>query len=185
MMKSCKCTPEVFFASQHATAIVDNIDAIISSDPHDKKLLERVIGGQFFDGQVDCLAQAIISCITRPCFQQFLTDRANYDMFISSECIQLKKAKEAHAAEVKSLAAAQAAEKRKQAKLVKKQTDNSRVRLNALQLFTPCTPIWSGKVCTPIFLEWEAVYSNIFGVDNFPLQKFSLLKAHSKNLECT
>jgi hypothetical protein len=49
-----------------------------------------------------------------------------------------------------------------------------RVRLNALQLFTSCTPMWSGKVCTPIFLEWEAVHSNIFGVNNFPLQNFSL-----------
>jgi hypothetical protein len=52
--------------------------------------------------------------------------------------------------------------------------DLERVRLNALQLFTSCTPIWSGKVCTPIFLEWKAVHSNIFGVDTFPLQKFSL-----------
>jgi hypothetical protein len=46
------------------------------------------------------------------------------------------------------------------------------VRLNPLQLFTSCTPIWSAKVCTPIFLEWEAVHSNIFGVDTFPLQNF-------------
>jgi hypothetical protein len=45
-----------------------------------------------------------------------------------------------------------------------------RVRLNALQLFTSCTPIWSGKVCTPMFLEWEAVHSNIFGVGSCPLQ---------------
>jgi hypothetical protein len=54
MMKSCECAPEVFFSSQHATAIVDNIDAIISSDPHNKKLPEKVIGGQFINGQVDC-----------------------------------------------------------------------------------------------------------------------------------
>jgi hypothetical protein len=47
-----------------------------------------------------------------------------------------------------------------------------RVRLNALQLFTSCTPIWSAKVCTPIFLEWEAVHSNTFGEDTFPLQNF-------------
>jgi hypothetical protein len=79
-----------------------------------------------------------------------------------------------------------------------------RVRLNALQLFTSCsTPIWSGKMCTPIFLEWEAVHFNIFGVETFPLQKFSLpwskqsctqsslqkfgrhLKSTPKVLECT
>jgi hypothetical protein len=78
-----------------------------------------------------------------------------------------------------------------------------RVRLNALQLFTSCTPIWSGKVCTPIFLEREAVHSKIFGVDNFPLQNFPLpwskqscthsslqkfgvhLKSTPKVLECT
>jgi hypothetical protein len=29
-------------------------------------------------------------------------------------------------------------------------------------------------VCTPIFLEWEAVQFNIFGVDTFSLQNFSL-----------
>jgi hypothetical protein len=62
-----------------------------------------------------------------------------------------------------------------------------RVGLNALQRFTSCTPIWSGKVCTQIFLEWEAVHSNIFGVDNLPLQNFHYLwvnnhalKVHSK-----
>jgi hypothetical protein len=66
-----------------------------------------------------------------------------------------------------------------------------------------CTPIWSGKVCTPIFLEWGAVHSNIFEVNTFPLQIFSLawskqsynqnslqkfgvqLKPTPKILECT
>jgi hypothetical protein len=58
-------------------------------------------------------------------------------------------------------------------------------------------------VCTPIFLEWEDVHSNIFGADTFPLQNFSLpwsqqsytqsslqkfgvhLKSTPKVLECT
>jgi hypothetical protein len=50
-----------------------------------------------------------------------------------------------------------------------------RVRLNALQTFTTCTPtFWSGKVSTPKKMEWTAAHSKKVGVGGCSLQKFDI-----------
>ncbi|KAA1074687.1 hypothetical protein PGT21_015904 [Puccinia graminis f. sp. tritici] len=82
--------PEVFFGLDEAVALVGSIDQIRAGDTNDLKLMERLIGGQCFDGQMASLDQAITDWTQSDYYQQHLNILTDLDRFIESEGIRVR-----------------------------------------------------------------------------------------------
>ncbi|KAA1068899.1 hypothetical protein PGT21_005151 [Puccinia graminis f. sp. tritici] len=68
-----------FFGVDQAKSIVGSIDQIRSADGHDKDLMEAIIGGQCFPGQIDSLDQAISDWMNSDFYHLHLTQAASLD----------------------------------------------------------------------------------------------------------
>jgi flagellar biosynthesis GTPase FlhF len=82
--------PAVFFGHEEAVALVGSIDQICAGDTNDVKLMERLIGGQCFDGQMASLDQAITDWTKSDYYQQHLHIVTDLDRFIESEGIRVR-----------------------------------------------------------------------------------------------
>ncbi|PLW58263.1 hypothetical protein PCANC_00917 [Puccinia coronata f. sp. avenae] len=103
-----KFLPSDFFGTAQATAIVDHINTINQHGEINTKLIEHVIGGQMFSGQVDLLGRAIKEWLQGEFFQNHLKNEAAHLRFVEDEVNQLQKQREEylrqHAIDVKEQA---------------------------------------------------------------------------------
>ncbi|KNE99786.1 hypothetical protein PSTG_06878 [Puccinia striiformis f. sp. tritici PST-78] len=80
-----KFAPEVFFGLTKAEAIVASIDQVLAGEDHDTSLMEWLIGGEEFDGQIECLSNAISSWMKSDYYKLYVRDQARMDDFIDVE----------------------------------------------------------------------------------------------------
>ncbi|KAI9602942.1 hypothetical protein H4Q26_002250, partial [Puccinia striiformis f. sp. tritici PST-130] len=80
-----KFAPEVFFGLTKAEAIVASIDQVLAGEDHDTSLMEWLIGGEEFDGQIECLSNAISSWMKSDYYKLYVWDQARMDDFIDVE----------------------------------------------------------------------------------------------------
>ncbi|KAA1071121.1 hypothetical protein PGTUg99_017459 [Puccinia graminis f. sp. tritici] len=114
--------PAVFFGRAEAAAIVGSIDQIRAGGTTNLELLERVIGGQVFIGQIEALDGGLTEWTSGPVYQHHLRSVSELNRFIEAEGIRVR---EEMAAELLSLQAAAAA--RRQAGLdakIRKKTES-------------------------------------------------------------
>ncbi|KAI7939251.1 hypothetical protein MJO29_013987 [Puccinia striiformis f. sp. tritici] len=77
--------PAVFFGINKAKIIVDSFDQIRAGVFHNTSLLDKLIGGQCFEGQIACLDQAITDWMGGELYQHHLIYMAELDRFIEAE----------------------------------------------------------------------------------------------------
>ncbi|KAA1121211.1 hypothetical protein PGTUg99_025293 [Puccinia graminis f. sp. tritici] len=82
--------PWYFFGLKHAQAINKCFDQICTPRPHDEALLERVIGGASFPGQIGVLNQALTEWIEGDVYQQHRRNVAALDCFIAEEGLRVR-----------------------------------------------------------------------------------------------
>ncbi|EFP79530.2 uncharacterized protein PGTG_05851 [Puccinia graminis f. sp. tritici CRL 75-36-700-3] len=82
--------PSVFFGVTEARAIVGAIDQVRDGNTHNTSLLERLIGGQSFKGQIEVLDSAISSWMDGEYFQRHQLTLSNLDRFIEAEGIRIR-----------------------------------------------------------------------------------------------
>ncbi|KAA1138548.1 ATP-dependent DNA helicase sgs1 [Puccinia graminis f. sp. tritici] len=82
----------VFFGQDQARAIVGSIDQIRRADVHNTGLLETLIGGQCFHGQVEFLDQAISEWMDGDYYLLHLRQTADLNRFIETEGIRVREA---------------------------------------------------------------------------------------------
>ncbi|EFP85425.2 uncharacterized protein PGTG_11781 [Puccinia graminis f. sp. tritici CRL 75-36-700-3] len=111
--------PSVFFGRTQALAIVDSIDQIHSNGANNLTLLETVIGGQTFSGQIDALGMAMIIWTNGEYYQLHLRNISELDRFIEAEGVRVR---EEMAAELLGLQVAVATRRQadKEAKMLQK-----------------------------------------------------------------
>ncbi|EHS63985.1 uncharacterized protein PGTG_21988 [Puccinia graminis f. sp. tritici CRL 75-36-700-3] len=84
--------PSVFFGIDEARAIVATIDQICAGDLLNQTLLERVIGGQSFKGQIESHSSAIMTWMNGELYKLHLHNITQLDMFIEAEGIRVRQA---------------------------------------------------------------------------------------------
>ncbi|KAA1078188.1 ATP-dependent DNA helicase sgs1 [Puccinia graminis f. sp. tritici] len=82
----------VFFGQDQAQAIVGSIDQIRGAEMHNTVLLETLIGGQCFPGQVALLDNAISEWMDGDYYQLHLRQTADLNRFIEAEGIRVREA---------------------------------------------------------------------------------------------
>ncbi|KAH9447418.1 hypothetical protein Pst134EA_029457 [Puccinia striiformis f. sp. tritici] len=82
--------PGVFFGLTQAETIVASIDQVRAGDDHDTSLMEGLIGGEEFDGQMECLDLAISSWLESDYYKLYLRDQERMDNFIDVEGRRLR-----------------------------------------------------------------------------------------------
>ncbi|EFP81779.2 uncharacterized protein PGTG_08028 [Puccinia graminis f. sp. tritici CRL 75-36-700-3] len=80
----------VFFGVDQAKAIVGSIDQIRSAEGHNTELMEALIGGQCFPGQINSLDQAISDWMNSEFYHLHLSQVASLDQFIEAEGIRVR-----------------------------------------------------------------------------------------------
>ncbi|OAV97095.1 hypothetical protein PTTG_26141 [Puccinia triticina 1-1 BBBD Race 1] len=83
-------SPSTFFGVAEAKAIVQSIHQIRDGDNHNKTLLERLSGGQAFDGQIEYLDLAISDWMSGEYYQQHLLNISELEKFIEAEGIRVR-----------------------------------------------------------------------------------------------
>jgi hypothetical protein len=108
-----KCLPGVFFGPVQANAIVAHIHLIPQEEPLNQELICKIVGGQFFPGQIESHAdQAVKVWLCDSFYLQFVTDRKAHNQHMQDEVIQLREAREQYLIQHKLDVAAQQKKKR-------------------------------------------------------------------------
>ncbi|KAI7953779.1 hypothetical protein MJO28_006326 [Puccinia striiformis f. sp. tritici] len=82
--------PAVFFGINKAKIIVDSFNQMRAGVFHDTSLLDKLIGGQCFEGQIACLNQAITNWMGGELYQHHLIYMAELNRFIEAEGQQVR-----------------------------------------------------------------------------------------------
>ncbi|KAH9442888.1 hypothetical protein Pst134EB_027241 [Puccinia striiformis f. sp. tritici] len=98
--------PDLFFALAQAEAVAASIDQIRAGEVHNTTLLEWVIGGSTFDGQIKCLDEAITSWMESEYYDLKRVQRAQMDDKIEREGIRIRDAMAVQLATLEKEAAA-------------------------------------------------------------------------------
>ncbi|KAA1125442.1 hypothetical protein PGTUg99_012425 [Puccinia graminis f. sp. tritici] len=80
----------VFFGLDQAMAVVGSIDQIRAGNHHDTDMIEKLIGGQCFPGQLVMLDQAIFKWVGGVFYKSHLQQTAELDRFIEAEGIRVR-----------------------------------------------------------------------------------------------
>ncbi|OAV95822.1 hypothetical protein PTTG_05871 [Puccinia triticina 1-1 BBBD Race 1] len=83
-------SPSTFFGVAEAKAIFQSIHQIRDGDNHNTTLLERLSGGQAFDGQIEYLDLAISDWMSGEYYQQHLLNISELEKFIEAEGIRVR-----------------------------------------------------------------------------------------------
>ncbi|PLW43763.1 hypothetical protein PCASD_09365 [Puccinia coronata f. sp. avenae] len=110
-----------FFSIKKAKAVVGALDQIIMVTPHDVRLLESVMGGEWFPGQVDAIDQSISNWLDSDYFAGVLLSRMEHEDYIESEILRLRTNMENAAKERKLLSHANTQAKRDLAEVARKE----------------------------------------------------------------
>ncbi|POV94688.1 hypothetical protein PSTT_16696 [Puccinia striiformis] len=102
-------SPQTFFSIEQAQAMVDLFDQICVREDHDTVMLEKAIGGQCFDGQIEALNVAIRDWKEGEYYCQHLRRQVEIDDFINAEGVRMREAMELKLAGLKAQAASRQA----------------------------------------------------------------------------
>jgi hypothetical protein len=104
--------PGDFFGSVQAKAIVAHIHLITRKEQPDLKLICKIIGSQFFAGQVEEHAQAVKQWLSGSFYLQFINDCNAHTRHMEKEVLQLQEERENYLIQHKLDVAAPQKEKR-------------------------------------------------------------------------
>jgi hypothetical protein len=107
-----ECLPGVFFGPVQAKAIVAHIHLITQEEPLNQELICKIVGGQFFPGQIELHAQAVKVWLCGSFYLQFVNDREAHNQHMQDEVIRLREARKQYLIQHKLDVAAQQKQKR-------------------------------------------------------------------------
>jgi hypothetical protein len=114
-----------FFNIDRAQALVGSLDQIGGEGPHNLRIMEKVIGGEWFSGQLISLSKGIQDWYGGDYFQTVLEERRAHEQFIVSEEKRLREEIQFESEEVQLLNAVMAAENKRHKK---EEADKSRAK---------------------------------------------------------
>ncbi|KAI7942665.1 hypothetical protein MJO28_012692 [Puccinia striiformis f. sp. tritici] len=104
-MNQSNCDPLLKNPIEQAQAVVDSFDQICVREDHDTVMLEKAIGGQCFDGQIEALNVAIRDWKEGEYHCQHLRRHVEIDDFIEAEGVRMREAMKLKLAGLKAQAA--------------------------------------------------------------------------------
>jgi hypothetical protein len=130
---SSEFTSSDFFGIQKAKSIVASLNQIGRDGPHDLNHLERMLGGEFFPGQVECISNGIKEWYESDYFHTVLEEQRSHEQFILSEAKRLRDKIHFAREDVQILDSTMAAESKQQKKEVADQARKQKADEKAVE----------------------------------------------------